>query len=298
MRSGFAFVVGMTFLALPGCMYHSGYYPNGYYGPGPSVLPSQPWTGAPNGPIFQPGGPPVYQPVVPNQPGNYPTPLNGGNPYVPGSSPGTSGPTYSDPGAGSAPTFNSTPGNTGGTGVPNPDDDFGRQPGAQRPTITPTSGAKMSDDLSTSSGQQNSSRRPRAFEDSSNLEADSPFETPVIQTSNSSENEVRYADDQEPVERVPVSNKKFANDQRFAWVQGVVEYDEASSTWVIMYNDNPRTSDVYGGELTLADDPELKRLQTGKVFRIYGSLDPSERDPLGKPVYRASRIEGRSSAVK
>lgn len=298
MRSGFAFVVGMTFLALPGCMYHSGYYPNGYYGPGPSVLPSQPWTGAPSGPIFQPGGPPVFQPVVPNQPGNSPTPLNGGNPYVPGTSPGTSGPTYGDPGAGSAPPFNSNPGNAGGNSVPNPDDGFDRQPGAQRPVLSPTTSSKAADDLIEQVGQQKSGRRPRTFEDSSSFDADSAFETPVIQTSNTSENEVRYADDQEQVERVPVSNKKFANDQRFAWVQGVVEYDEASSTWVIMYNDNPRTSDVYGGVLTLADDPELKRLQTDKVFRIYGTLDPSERDSRGTPVYRVTRIEGRSSAVK
>lgn len=293
MRSRFAFVVGMTFLALPGCLYHSGYYPNGYYGPGPSVLPSQPWTGYPNGPVYQqPGGP--YQPVVPmNQPGTFPTPI-GGDPYVPGgSSPGTStpsNPTYGNPG--SAPTFNATPGNSGGTSVPNPDDDNGGfNRGTQRPTITPTSGARRSDDDTVPSGEQNSTRRPRNFDDSPVTESDSPFETPVVQVSNTNSAAAEYDDPEEKAEPVQVSSKKYAYDPRFAWVQGVVEYDDTNSTWVIMYNDNPRTSDVYGGELTLADSPAVARLRSGSVVRIYGSLDPSEPDSRGRPLYRVTRID-------
>ena len=131
MRNRFTFIIGLIFLAMPGCAYHGGYYPNGYYGPGPSVLPAQPWTGYPSGPVYQPGSP-VYQPGGPvyqqpgTQPGGaFPTPLNGNSPYTPGN-PGT-GPggvgqpnytpadpnapsTYGNPpGGNNAPTFNPNP---------------------------------------------------------------------------------------------------------------------------------------------------------------------------------------------
>lgn len=301
MRNRLAFIVGMSFLALPGCLFvHGGYPPYRYYGPGPSVLPSQPWTGYPNGPVYQPGNP-VYPPVMPNQPGTYPTPLGGGNPYLPQGTPGSTGdpgstgsPTYADPPGGStgAPKFDSTPAGN----VPDPSDDFNRQPGAQRPPLTPTSDAKASNELSTPFGEQNSTRRPRNFDDPPVVEADTPFETPVIQTSNIEASDVRYANQQ--AEPVQVSNKKFANHPRFEWVQGLVEYDDPSSTWVIMYNDNPRASDVYGGELTLADDPALARMQSGDVVRIYGTLDPVERDSRGKPLYQATRIEPRNPAAR
>jgi hypothetical protein len=284
-------------------MHHGYYYPNGY-GPGPSVLPAQPWTGYPGGPIYQPGQP-VYGPGTPITPGNGPTPIDGSSPYTPGTggtspyTPGTGGnTTYGDPGnssGGSAPKFDPTnPGTSGGTGVPNPgDDDYGRQPpgqGTQKPSsITPTSGASTSGDLSTPF-QQDSSRLPRRF-DNSNVADDDPFQAPVIQASGETSNEVRHASQQ--AEATPVSFKTYSNHPRFEWVQGVVEYDDATSSWVIMYNDNPRTSDPNGGELTLASDPALSKLRTGDVVRIYGSLDDSEQDSRGKPFYRATRIESR-----
>lgn len=297
MRIRFALILGVLFLAMPGCFHHWGYYPNGYYGPGPSVLPSQPWNGYSGGPVYQPGGPvyqqpggPVLQPGVPiNQPGgNYPTPIDGStpgqSPYIPAdpNSPSTYG-----PGSGtSAPTFDPT---TPGSVPTPPDDDFGRQPGAQRPTITPTSAANSSDDLSSPFRQQDSTQLPRDFSNSQIAEAESRFETPVVQASGTASNDVRLANQQS--EATPVSFKKFGTHPKFEWVQGVVEYDDISSTWVVMYNDNPRSSDPYGGELTIADDPSLSRLRSGEVYKITGTLDSSEQDSRGKPVYRMTKAE-------
>lgn len=315
MRNRFAFVVATIFLGMSGCLYHGGYYPNGYYG-GPSVLPSQPWTGYPSGPNYQPGGAypsgPIYQPGAPTtQPGTYPTPIDGTNPYVPanpGTTPGAqpyspSDPnqpsTYGTPSGGNtgAPTFNP---NNPGT-VPNPgDDDFNRSGGgAQRPTISPTSGArggdKVRDDLSFPSGPD-SSRLERKFQEPLEMEADTPFEQPVIQASATGGSDVRFADQQ--AEATPLTVKVYSSDPQFQWVQGVLEYDDPSNTWVIMYNDNPRASDQYGGELTLADDPSLARFRSGDVVRIYGSIDPSERDSRRKPVYRMTRAQSIKKAPR
>ena len=220
----------------------------------------------------------------------------GTSPYTPVDP--NNNPTYApNGGTNSAPPFNPTPGSTGG--VPNPNDDdgtFNRQPGAQKPTITPTSGARTSDDLSSPFGEENSSRRQRNFADSQVVDADSPFETPVVQTSNTGGSDVQFANQQS--EATPVSNKKYANGSRFEWVQGMVDYDDPSNTWVIIYNDNPKPSDLYGGVLTLADDPSLSRLQSGSMVRIYGSLDPIERDSRGKPLYQVTRIGSPAAAAQ
>ena len=103
-----------------------------------------------------------------------------------------------------------------------------------------------------------------------------------MQASGNAGTDVRLANQQ--TEATPASFKTYGNDPRFAWIQGTVEYDDLSNTWIIMYNDNPRTSDPYGGELTLADDPSLARFRTGDVVRIYGALDQSDKDPRGKPM--------------
>lgn len=300
MRNRFALSVAILLLALPGCLHPWGYYPNGYYGPGPSVLPSQPWNAYPNQPGFQPG-------VPINQPGGtYPTPIDGSNPYVPGSTPGTnpytpnsnSPSTYGDPGSGNQPGFNSTPGNTGGSSVPQPgDDDFNRQPaGSQRPTITPTSSQKESEEPSPFDDKE--TRRERRFDNTQVADTDPPFESPVRQASGSDTNgaDVQLANQQ--AEAVPVSFKTYANDPKFAWVQGIVEYDDQNSLWVVMYSDRPRPTDPYGGELTLADDPELSRLRSGEVYRIYGSLDQTERDARGRPLFQMTKAELRRPVGK
>ncbi len=313
MSNRFQLIALVVLGTIPGCLHH-GYYPNGYYGNVPSVVPAQPWPGSPNGPGFQPGGP-VYQSPGPTyQPGGtYPTPINNGDPYnstTPGNTPGGTGqPTFSPtdpsspstytpgsgtPGSGnSAPPFNpSTPG-----GVPTPIDDgnqdFNR--GSNRNPLSPTSSASSPQSRGNASGDLSSpferqeSRLPRQFDQESAVADDESFSSPVIQTSGSDDQGFRLTDGQQPALRR--SEKTYAHDPKFAWVQGTVEYDEPNNTWVIMYDDNPQTSDPYGGEFTIAGNLSRYRLRPGDVVRVDGGIDPLQEDSRGKPMFQATKLQ-------
>lgn len=291
MRNRFVFVAGMLVLVNSGCLFHGAtpYGYNNYYGTGPSVLPPQQPYGFPSG---QPLNQPYYPPA-----GTSPTPLNGGNPtYTPNG--GTlpewqPQPTYQTPAGGnnnSAPPFNPTsPGTGGGTGVPEPLDD--RTPTTQRPGgLTPTtSTSRVNEDESTPFTQEESTRLPRKFQDADVVEAEEPFQTPVRQTSGFGDGEVQQAN--RTTLTPQVSSKAYGHDPQFQWVKGVVEFDEPSKTWVIMYDNNPQPSDPYGGELTLADDPSLKRLRTEDKVMIDGALDEDATDRRGIPMFRIARLK-------
>ncbi len=297
MRNRFAFIVGIIVLASPGCMYHGGYYPNGYnngyYGAGPSVLPpQQPWNAYPSGP---PMNQPIYTPG-----GTGPTPLDGGGTTVPsggtqpGSSPSTwqTPSTYDTPGGGgnSAPPFNPNPGTSGGS-VPNPLDDpnSSRSPGAQRPMLSPTSTSRVSDDVSSPFSQEDSSRLPRNFADENVVEADEAFQTPVRQTSGFGDGDVQQAN--RTTLPSQASSKMYGHDRQFQWVKGVVEFDEMSRNYVIIYDNNPPPSDQFGGELTLAEHPDLANLRNEDKIRVEGTLDQTVTDSRGFPVFRITRLK-------
>jgi hypothetical protein len=297
MRYRFVVIFGLFTWTAPGCFMHTG-YPNGYYGPNPSVVPQQPSTGYPGGPAYPPGNP-IYQP--PN--GTYPAPINGGSPYTPGTSPGNgtptpifsptepgTPPTYDSPaGGGSPPPFNpSAP--TGGKVVPPPndDDDPNRySPQGSKGPLTPTTSAKESEE---STPFAESSGLSRDFLEEPVVETDQNFVAPVVQTSGTDDGEVRSANHSMPAATARSAREIYGHDPDFEWVQGVVEFDEISKTWLIMYNDKPRKSDQLGGELTIADDPLLVRLRNGDVVRCEGTLDPNERDGRDKPLFRITSL--------
>jgi hypothetical protein len=284
-----AITLGLVFLAAPGCAFHG--YPNGYYGPGTSVVP--PSSGFPSGPFYQPGG-------------TYSAPLNGGPIYTPsgtpgtspGVAPGTTSPTPATPGLnptydnstpatnGNSPGFNENPPNRT---VPPPDDDGSFNRGTQRPSLTPTSSTSNSEpDEETPFSQTESRRSPRPSYAASELivESDTQFEPPEVrQTSSYDGNtEVQFAS-------VPERAKgpAYGHDPKYRWVQGVVEYDEASEAWFIMYDE--QATDQFGGDLALANHRLLKQLKSGDAVRIEGSLDDTELDSRGKPMFRLTQVK-------
>ena len=289
MRIHFICAVMLLVLATPGCCFRGG-YPAGYYAPGPSVVPQQPSTGFPGGPFYQPGG-------------TYPYPTNGATPYVPGTSP--SGPTLMPPGnsggsttyespsgsTGSAPTFN--PETPAGDKVPLPGDDPGFERGSAKPTLRPTTSSVEPQDAP--SMVQNESRpRPRPSADTSvNLpEADDPFEAPAVRqasATDTADDDVQFADSKPAVTRgVP---KPYAHDPEWNWVQGVVDYDPESKTWMLMYDDSPDKADQLGGVITLVDHPALSKLRTGDAVRIEGSVDENVGDSRNMPVFRIAKTK-------
>lgn len=286
MQFRFSFTVGLLVLTTSGCFFHGG-YPNGYYSPGPSVLPQQPSTGFPGAPY-------------------YGTPMNG-SPYIPGNSPGNGSPTpiYTSPGGGStgtyetpqgsngnSPGFNETP-PAGGKSVPLPADDPSLERGTQRPQLTPTSSTSPSRmDLDETPVMQVESRRlPQSNYDSNGsvAEEEELFQAPSVRQTSGIEvtsEEVQFADAPTRVRAIP-----YGHHPDFEWLQGVVEFDDATRTWAILYDDHPPATDQLGGDLTLAPHPELKRLQSGDVVRIEGSIDEQVGDSRGKPVFRVAKLK-------
>ncbi|MEI8018102.1 MAG: hypothetical protein WCH39_07855 [Schlesneria sp.] len=289
MRIHFICAVMLLVLATSGCCFRGG-YPTGYYAPGPSVVPQQPSTGFPGGPFYQPGG-------------AYPYPTNGGTPYVPGTSP--SGPTLMPPGnsggsttyespsggAGSAPTFN--PETPAGDKVPLPGDDPGFDRGSAKPKLTPTTSALEPQDPP-SMVQKESRPRPRPSVDANaNLpEADDPFEAPSVRqasATDTTDDDVQFADSQPALTRG--TPKPYAHDPEWNWIQGIVDYDPESKTWMIMYDDTPDKADQLGGVMTLVDHPALTKLRTGDAVRIEGTVDENVGDSRNMPVFRIARAK-------
>ena len=282
MRNRFVIIVGVFALAAPGCLYHGN--PYGYYGPGPSVMPQQPWPSYPAG---------TYPSYGPNPYGN-------GGTYTPSNQPTTIQPTPVDPGSpdtykpgGNAPNFDpSRPSDSGGN-VPDPDPTDDRGPtGSNSPSLTPTNTSRRSnnsrveDDVSTPFEQDSSTRLPRSFANEAVTEADEEeFQSPVMQTSGSDDGNTLQAN------RETLPAKIYRHSPRFDWLTGYVEYDEDAKVWVIMYDDNPKPSDKLGGEVTLADHPNLRSLQDNDAVRVDGYLDRSLQDTRGLPVFRITKLK-------
>lgn len=77
----------------------------------------------------------------------------------------------------------------------------------------------------------------------------------------------------------------------YAWLRGVVDYDEQDQAWHLIYALNPDPTDPYGGDVTLVDSAELDALRNEDVVYVEGSVDSSVRDRLGKPCYRVNRFQ-------
>ena len=278
---------GLASATLSGCYspygYQGQYGGPGYYGQpayqtpgyqsGP-VVPGSPGQPLGNGGTYVPGG---------TAPGMSPTPINPPSTYDNG--PGIN---WKDPKNNAVP-FEPNPGTGRGT-VPDPGDDPNNSnPGASKPTLTPTSGT-VEEDLTTPFGQTGNSTggstgtpaQPAELP----VEAD-PFELPQQQKSSATSRAT-------PIQTVsyepPQTTKlnPFGRDTKHAnptWLRGVIDYDQKLRTWSILYSSNPDPRDPNGGMLTLASHPNLAKCRNGEVVLAEGAIDSSQTDARGKSIY-------------
>ncbi len=283
-------VVGLVGLA--GCyVYNPYWYPGSPYGTPPGVAP-QPGMTVPQGSLV---GPPA---VSMGQPQTLPAPANsaqsgqwqqvqpaqpGQNNQVEAFRPGTSNdrpadvlvPQPRDPGERRPAKPNGPPGTS-------PDNPFGfNQPSPQVELqgiqgLSDASDSAASGPILTQRVALHSGSVERAVEATSD---DFVPPTPVRQVSQTS------VDSSQP--------QPFGYDrQAYTWLRGVVDYDENEGAWHLMYSLKPSPDDPYGGDLTLADHPDLAKLKDGDVVLVEGRLDPHLLDSLGKPRYRIEKLVG------
>ncbi len=94
------------------------------------------------------------------------------------------------------------------------------------------------------------------------------------------------------VERVVFdSETTFDHDrEEFAWLRGIVSFDESDASWNIVYSDAPDSSDPYAGFLTLLNHPDFDAMNDGTEVIVYGTVDPILTDDLGRPMYVVTRV--------
>ena len=79
----------------------------------------------------------------------------------------------------------------------------------------------------------------------------------------------------------------------YTWLRGTLDYDQTDKKWHITYstlNSEPGERDSYGGALTLSPDNRLEEYLSSDVVLVEGSIDASQRDRFGKPMYRLNKI--------
>lgn len=78
--------------------------------------------------------------------------------------------------------------------------------------------------------------------------------------------------------------------KKYTWLRGRLDFDDTSKSWQLMYSLNG--GDQYGGVLTLSDDPRLKKLRSGDVVLVEGTVDATKKDGRNKPRYKINDLFG------
>lgn len=261
--------VGLALLCCSGCRWYpySPYY-NGYnsYGPGqygPTYAP-QP------GGFVDPGGtyiPQNYGPTL-NTPGS-PTPLNSGTPST---SPTPNWRTPNGTGGGEAPLFNP---------VPNPQpDSFGPAPAAVLPRPQPLTMVSPFPQTVVANIQP------------TGLQTVDPFVEPATLSND---------DDAQPmpVGSSPPAEPYAFDGADFKWLKGIVDFDDETKSWSIIYALVPKPTDRFGGHFVLGPSDQLQQLQRGDLVLIAGEPHPTLKD-RGRPVYHVAKVTvlGRPSTTR
>jgi hypothetical protein len=264
---------GMALLAAAGCYSYSPYgyggyptyggpvgtpVPGGtYIGPGTTVAPGTPGTFSQ--PYVAPGGGGTDWRSTPQQ---FPTPAD----------PQSDAPPYN---SGSASGIPSTPPSTsgGGTFVPNygdPNDSFNTTPFESRRSSSPEvelEGIEEADSV-----------------------AGTPFTGDDLTVFPTTE---RRALSETMAVKVQAAPNPYAYDrEQYAWLRGKVDFDPVQRTWNIIYSLTPDETDSYQGSLTLADGPQLAKLQNDDVVVVEGRLLSDVLDVRGKPCYQVDSVFG------
>lgn len=262
-------------LLLAGCHQNPYGYNYGPYAPGPMYGPSM----APQGGYITPG--PVYAPqnLSPTPlPGNPNFPSNSGSPTLlsptptnPGGNPLNLRP---DPAGGStdAPPFQPNPG-AGNPRVPDPLEpgfDSSPPPAAAIPRAMPFAANQPTPatSVSTASTAGDFFEEPRRVP----VEAD-PFDAPAAAAAPATK-----------------ANPYGYDGQEYRWLRGIVDFDEPSKTWAIIYDLAPDIGDEFGGSFVFAPHKDLHLLKPGSEVVVQGRADPGRKDGQGKALYEIDRF--------
>lgn len=78
----------------------------------------------------------------------------------------------------------------------------------------------------------------------------------------------------------------------YAWLRGVVNYDEAEQKWRLTYTPEPSTNDPYQGNFILVGNEQLDNLLPDDVVLVEGTIEPALKDKrFGKPSYRVRQLK-------
>jgi len=84
----------------------------------------------------------------------------------------------------------------------------------------------------------------------------------------------------------------YGYDGHYAWLQGQLEYSEASRQWKLRYIPIDGPTDRYGGSVVLVDSPALASRKAGDFVSIKGQLDESGKGQAGfAPLYTITSVD-------
>ena len=94
-----------------------------------------------------------------------------------------------------------------------------------------------------------------------------------------------------PVVRGQAPNPYKYDSENYRWLRGVVDYDEKSQTWNIIYDVDPDPNDEFGGSIVLSGADRFGKIKNGDVVLVNGGIDRKNLDELGKPQFRGEKLE-------
>ena len=267
-------------LLLTGCHYNpygAGYY--GPYAPTPSYGPTYAPGSMPPGNYMAPG--PTYVPQnmsptpLPGNP-NSPTPLNGSPPQsLPNWRPDTS--TTPNAPLDDAPPFRPNPGATNNNLVPDPlEPDFSPNPPAAAAAFP------RANPIGTAPGGLASTPVSTAA-------ADDPFEEPRRVTQLPTDADP-FAMDATAAPAAGKTDPYGYDGKQYSWLRGIVDFDDQTQTWSIIYDLTPDPGDKFGGSLVFTPHASLASLRPGALVLAKGQVDPGKRDNTGKLLYELQQI--------
>lgn len=112
------------------------------------------------------------------------------------------------------------------------------------------------------------------------LNADAEFAAPVPFEGDNPELALPYAED-EPL-------NPFDHDDQYRTLRGIVNFDDKTQTWSIIYDNKPSRDDDYGGVFTLVDHENFAQWNDNDIVYLEGEISQTEVDAYGKPKYSMS----------
>jgi hypothetical protein len=92
-----------------------------------------------------------------------------------------------------------------------------------------------------------------------------------------------------PVTSSPPGEPYAYDGNGFTWLKGIVDFDDETKTWSIIYALAPKPTDRFGGHFVLGPSEHLNQLHKGDLVLIAGEPHPTLKD-RGWPVYHVTKV--------